>query len=70
MANLIRKREAEPSAPERFEPLRAIRDLLRSPHPSVSARREALANAMTDCVRLKPTVHSNHGNEQMSRIGG
>jgi cyclic pyranopterin phosphate synthase len=33
-------------------------------------RREALAHAMTDCVRLKPDVHSKHGNEQMSRIGG
>jgi hypothetical protein len=25
---------------------------------------------MTDCVRLKPDVHSAHGNEQMSRMGG
>jgi len=25
---------------------------------------------MEDCVRLKPDVHSHHGNEQMSRIGG
>jgi cyclic pyranopterin phosphate synthase len=33
-------------------------------------RRTALASAMTDCVRLKPDVHSQHGNEQMSRIGG
>lgn len=30
----------------------------------------ALAQAMTDCVRLKPDVHSRHGNQQMSRIGG
>jgi HSP20 family protein len=29
MANLIRRREAEPSAPERFDPFRAVRDLLR-----------------------------------------
>jgi len=33
-------------------------------------RREQLADAMTECVRLKPDVHSRHGNEQMSRIGG
>ena len=31
---------------------------------------EALADAMTQCVRLKPLVHSSHGNKQMSRIGG
>jgi len=31
---------------------------------------QALAQAMTDCVRLKPEVHSQHGNQQMSRIGG
>ena len=30
----------------------------------------ALARAMSDCVRLKPTVHSWHGGKQMSRIGG
>ena len=29
-----------------------------------------LAQAMTDCVRLKPDVHGGRGNEQMSRIGG
>jgi GTP 3',8-cyclase len=29
-----------------------------------------LAQAMVECVRLKPDVHSRHGNEQMSRIGG
>jgi cyclic pyranopterin phosphate synthase len=33
-------------------------------------RRERLAEAMVECVRLKPDVHSRHGNEQMSRIGG
>ena len=32
--------------------------------------REAIAKAMTECVRLKPDVHSFHGREQMSRIGG
>ena len=25
---------------------------------------------MIDCVRLKPTTHSPHGNQQMSRMGG
>jgi len=29
-----------------------------------------LAHAMSECVRLKPDVHSQHGNQQMSRIGG
>jgi GTP 3',8-cyclase len=33
-------------------------------------RHEALADLMTQCVALKPTVHGQHGNEQMSRIGG
>jgi cyclic pyranopterin phosphate synthase len=45
------------------------RDLLRS-ISQAGARRAALARAMTDCVRLKPEVHSHHGNQQMSRIGG
>jgi GTP 3',8-cyclase len=31
---------------------------------------DALAHAMTECVRLKPAVHSGHGGKQMSRIGG
>ena len=30
----------------------------------------AVAHAMAECVRLKPEVHSVHGNEQMSRMGG
>jgi cyclic pyranopterin phosphate synthase len=46
-----------------------IRDLLRS-RTDASSRRDALAAAMTDCVRLKPEVHTQHGNQQMSRIGG
>ena len=46
-----------------------IRNLLRT-HPDPSTRRTALANAMTECVRLKPDVHTYHGNQQMSRIGG
>jgi cyclic pyranopterin phosphate synthase len=29
-----------------------------------------IADAMTECVRRKPLVHSHHGNQQMSRIGG
>lgn len=33
-------------------------------------RREAIAHAMTDCVRLKPQVHSGRGHEPMSRMGG
>jgi cyclic pyranopterin phosphate synthase len=46
-----------------------VRDILRSDVPAVG-RPAALARAMTDCVRLKPVVHSHRGNEQMSRIGG
>jgi GTP 3',8-cyclase len=47
-----------------------VRPVLRQPSPRAESRRDALAQAMTDCVRLKPEVHSYHGNEQMSRIGG
>jgi GTP 3',8-cyclase len=36
----------------------------------LSSRNGALADAMTECVRLKPDVHGARGNEQMSRIGG
>ncbi len=46
-----------------------VRTILRTvadPHD----RATRLAQAMADCVRLKPDVHSRHGNEQMSRIGG
>jgi GTP 3',8-cyclase len=46
-----------------------ILDLLRSEVPG-SARQQAIADAMTECVRLKPDLHSGRGNEQMSRIGG
>jgi cyclic pyranopterin phosphate synthase len=35
-----------------------------------STRHQRIAQAMTDCVRLKPDVHSLHGNRQMSQIGG
>lgn len=46
-----------------------IRDLIRSAAHQDN-RYRAIAKAMTDCVRLKPDVHSQHGNQQMSRIGG
>jgi cyclic pyranopterin phosphate synthase len=45
-----------------------VRSILRS--SEMQSKQLALANAMADCVRLKPEVHSQHGNEQMSRIGG
>jgi len=48
-----------------------LKPLLRS--GTTLAGRERLrqiARAMTDCVRLKPDVHSSRGNQQMSRIGG
>jgi cyclic pyranopterin phosphate synthase len=47
----------------------AIREILRTTVDAVE-RHRAVGQAMTDCVRLKPEVHSHHGNEQMSRIGG
>jgi hypothetical protein len=37
---------------------------------SSSDRSRAVADAMVQCIKLKPEVHSHHGNEQMSRIGG
>ncbi|HEX4795890.1 MAG TPA: GTP 3',8-cyclase MoaA [Humisphaera sp.] len=46
-----------------------VRPILRSSSDR-PATEQALAQAMTDCVRLKPEVHSHHGNQQMSRIGG
>jgi cyclic pyranopterin phosphate synthase len=46
-----------------------VRSILRR-EGETSTRYQAIANAMTECVRLKPDVHSFHGNEQMSRIGG
>ncbi len=45
------------------------RRILRGPLAG-GARLVALADAMTECVRLKPDVHARRGNEQMSRIGG
>ncbi|HUB24564.1 MAG TPA: GTP 3',8-cyclase MoaA [Tepidisphaeraceae bacterium] len=44
-----------------------VKPILRGDHPH---RQRELARAMVDCVRLKPVVHSHHGNKQMSRIGG
>jgi cyclic pyranopterin phosphate synthase len=46
-----------------------IRDMLRTLPPGAD-RAQSIADAMTRCVKLKPQVHSHHGNEQMSRIGG
>jgi cyclic pyranopterin phosphate synthase len=46
-----------------------LRGILRSENVSAS-RQNLIAQAMSDCVRLKPEVHSHHGNQQMSRIGG
>ena len=46
-----------------------VRSIVRAPMASKDRVRE-IANAMTECVRLKPDVHSHHGNQQMSRIGG
>ena len=46
-----------------------LRPILRDQTP-VDRRHAAIADAMTQCVRLKPEVHAHHGNEQMSRIGG
>jgi len=42
-----------------------IRQLLRT-----GADSKTIADAMTECVKRKPLVHSYHGNQQMSRIGG
>jgi cyclic pyranopterin phosphate synthase len=46
-----------------------VRSIVRSVSDEQS-RQAALAHAMSECVRLKPDVHSQHGNQQMSRIGG
>jgi cyclic pyranopterin phosphate synthase len=47
----------------------AIRDLIRT-QSNPQSRAIAIAHSMSECVRLKPDVHSQHGNQQMSRIGG
>jgi cyclic pyranopterin phosphate synthase len=46
-----------------------VRPIVRSIHDP-RARLRATAQAMVDCVRLKPEVHGKHGNQQMSRVGG
>ena len=46
-----------------------VRSILRQ-SASATTRSADIAQAMVDCVRLKPQVHSQHGNEQMSRMGG
>jgi len=47
-----------------------LRPILRGTADPTADRRRAIADAMTRCVHLKPDVHSRHGNEQMSRVGG
>ncbi len=49
-----------------------LKPVIRGPQlaPPIGDRAAAIAHAMTECVRLKPEVHSRRGNEQMSRIGG
>jgi cyclic pyranopterin phosphate synthase len=47
----------------------SIREILRSDDSRESIR-SRVADAMIQCVAMKPEVHSNRGNEQMSRIGG
>lgn len=44
------------------------RGILRDSSPGNRAAR--IAQAMTDCVRHKPVVHSSHGHTAMSRMGG
>jgi GTP 3',8-cyclase len=43
-----------------------VKSILRAPGASL----EGIADAMAECVRLKPATHSYHGNKQMSQIGG
>jgi cyclic pyranopterin phosphate synthase len=47
-----------------------VRPILRAQQSDRARTFADLARAMTDCVRLKPDVHSGLGNQQMSRIGG
>ena len=47
-----------------------VRLILRDAGGPHTDRSRALADAMAECVRLKPEVHSRRGNEQMSRVGG
>jgi len=47
----------------------AIRSIVRGTSDAAQ-RRQLVAQAMSECVRLKPDVHSGHGNRQMSQMGG
>jgi cyclic pyranopterin phosphate synthase len=47
-----------------------LKPIIRGEDARPFERYRAIAQAMADCVRLKPDVHSRHGNQQMSRIGG
>jgi cyclic pyranopterin phosphate synthase len=38
--------------------------------PSTTSTQERIQEAMTTCVKLKPKIHSFHGNKAMNRIGG
>jgi cyclic pyranopterin phosphate synthase len=46
-----------------------VRNILRTASDA-HHRRQLVAHAMEQCVRLKPEVHSGRGREHMSRIGG
>jgi cyclic pyranopterin phosphate synthase len=41
-----------------------------TPTGNLAGTEQAIANAMTQCVKLKPETHSPHGNKPMNRIGG
>ena len=47
-----------------------ILPLLRAGGTHGARRSRLVAEAMTQCVKQKPQVHSQHGKDQMSRIGG
>jgi cyclic pyranopterin phosphate synthase len=48
----------------------AIRSILRDAATDPGALTRMLGIAMERCVRLRPLPHSDHGNRQMSRLGG
>jgi cyclic pyranopterin phosphate synthase len=47
----------------------SVRQILRDSRRSCDRQKE-LASAMRQCVQFKPQIHSGHGSEQMSRLGG
>jgi cyclic pyranopterin phosphate synthase len=47
-----------------------VRSILRNGAMNHATLTRALGNAMERCVRLRPLLHCEHGNEQMSRLGG